>query len=668
MTVTDISFERGAPPPSSILIEGVEPLVDCGRYPIKREVGDRLVVSADIFREGHDKLAAVVRYRTWDSDAWHEVPMHPLENDRWEGEFPLQRNTRYIYTIAAFPDTFESWRDEIEKKRDAGLGLDLEIQEGVILLEDMLPRAEGTDATVLQRAVASVRSASNQVDAVAEMLRDDVIAAAHRNRSRAGWVTYQPDMTVIVDRVRARFAAWYEMFPRSAGSDPGRGATFKEVETHLPRIREMGFDVLYFTPIHPIGDTNRKGKNNTLNPKPDDPGVPYAIGSADGGHDAIEPGLGSEQDFRDLVAAASAQGLEIALDIAFQASPDHPWAQSHPEWFNRRPDGSIKYAENPPKKYEDIYPINFQNDDWQGLWQELRRIILHWVELGVRTFRVDNPHTKPTVFWEWLISEVQRDHPDTIFLSEAFTRPKVMKTLAKAGFAQSYTYFTWRNFKQELMDYLIELTQTEVKEYMRGNFFTNTHDILPYILQEGGRPAFQTRLVLAGTLSSVYGIYSGYELCENTAVAGKEEYLDSEKYEYKVWDWQRPGNIVEYISRFNRIRRDHPALQEYDNLSFLRADNDNVLCYIKALPAKGSYVMVAVNLDPFQPHHSALEIPHHILGTSHNDQIRVTELFTGESFLWQGAEETVYLDPQQNPAMMFDLRVWEHKDYEEPCF
>jgi starch synthase (maltosyl-transferring) len=368
------------------------------------------------------------------------------------------------------------------------------------------------------------------------------------------------------------------------------------------------------------------------------------------------------------VEEAAGYGIEIALDVALQGSPEHPWLRDHPEWFYTRPDGTIKFGENPPKKYEDMYPLNFQSDSWKEMWEEMRRIILHWVDQGVKTFRVDNPHTKPTVFWEWLITEVQREHPDVIFLSEAFTRPKVMRTLAKAGFAQSYTYFTWRNFKQEIMEYLLELTQSELKEYLRGNFFTNTHDILPYILQEGGRPAFMSRVVLAGTLSSVYGIYSGYELCENTPVPGKEEYRNSEKYEYKVWDWDRPGNISDYIARLNQIRRDHPALQEYDNLSFLHADDDNVLCYIKALPDRGSYVMVAVNLDPFQGHHANVEMPHHILGTTADDQVRATELFSNESFLWQGASQSVYLEPQTNPAMIFDLRVWEHKDFEEPCF
>jgi starch synthase (maltosyl-transferring) len=667
MTASSISFDTDAPAPSPILIENVQPVVDCGRYPVKREVGDTLAVSADIFREGHDKLTAVVKHRCWDSDVWDESPMRFIENDRWEGEVELPENTRVVYMVEAFPDYIETWRDEIIKKRGAALDVDLELREGLALFVEMAERVGEPDRRTLTDAVTSARVAEGQDEAIDVLLAPNVLAAAHRNRSRREAVTSQ-EHTVIVDRVAARFAAWYEMFPRSSGTEPHQSGTFRDVEAHLPRIRDMGFDVLYFTPIHPIGTTNRKGKNNTLNPGPDDPGVPYAIGSSAGGHDAIDPALGNEADFRHLVAAAEAHGLEVALDLAFQASPDHPWAQEHPEWFHIRPDGSIKYAENPPKKYEDIYPINFQNHDWQALWKELKRVVDHWIALGVKTFRVDNPHTKPTAFWEWLITETHRNHPDVIFLSEAFTRPKVMKALAKAGYAQSYSYFTWRNFKREIMEYLVEVTQTEVKEYMRVNFFPNTHDILPYILQEGGRPAFKFRLVLAGTLSSVYGIYSGYELCENTPVPGKEEYLNSEKYEYKVWDWDRPGNIVDYVASFNRIRREHPALQEYDNLFFLHASDDSVLCYIKALPEAASFTMIVVNLDPFQPHHSEVEIPHHILGTDHTDQVRVTELFTGESFIWQGGTETVYLDPEQNPAMIFDLRVWAHKDYEEPCF
>lgn len=668
MTVKTVSFAPDAPAPSPVLVENVAPAIDGGRYPVKREVGDVLTVSADIFREGHDKIAAVVKYRRWHDREWCEAEMRFVDNDRWEGSFVVDENTRYEFTVEAFPDDFETWRDEITKKLAAGLDVRLELQEGMLLLEDVLRRAESDDAATVARAMEQSLSATTQARSLEFLLDPVVVDVAQRHCSRVAAVEFEPYRSVIVDRVRARFAAWYEMFPRSAGTKPGTSATFRDVMNHLPRAQAMGFDVLYFTPIHPIGSTNRKGKNNTLNPGPDDPGVPYGIGSDVGGHDAIEPGLGTIEDFRELVSAAGNHGLEIALDIAFQASPDHPWAKEHREWFNIRPDGSIKYAENPPKKYEDIYPINFQNEDWQGLWHELKRVVMYWVQNGVKTFRVDNPHTKPTAFWEWLISEVHRTNPEVIFLSEAFTRPKVMRTLAKAGFAQSYTYFTWRNFKQEIMEYATELTQSEMKEYFRGNLFTNTHDILPYILQEGGRPAFRSRFVLAATLSSVYGIYSGYELCENTAVSGKEEYLNSEKYEHKVWDWDRPGNIIDDITRLNQIRREHPALQEYDNLSFLQASSDSVICYIKSLPERDSHVMVVVNLDPFQPHESTIEAPYHVLGSPPDAHIQATELFSNSTHIWQGTHQTVYLDPKENPANIFSLKVWQQKDYEEPCF
>ncbi len=654
--------------PSSILIENVQPQVDCGRYPVKREVGDVLEVSADIFREGHDLISAVVKYKAKDEEAWSEVDMAFVDNDRWSGKFPLERNTRYQYTIQTFPDVYGSWVYEIQKKIDVELDVRSELIEGMQIVEETLARADSSDADVIRNAISAARDEPDQKAAVHLLTNAEIAAAVHRSRSRAGAAQHEPVLEVVVDRVTARYSAWYSMFPRSAGTVPNQSGTFHDVEGQLPRIAGMGFDVLYFTPIHPIGMTNRKGKNNTLNALPGDPGVPYGIGSPDGGHDAIEPSLGTLDDFRRLVDRAAEHGMEIALDIALQASPDHPWAKEHPEWFYIRPDGSIKYAENPPKKYQDIYPINFANDDWKNLWLEVRRIIQFWVDNGVKTFRVDNPHTKPTIFWEWLIAEIQRDHPEVIFLSEAFTRPKVMKALAKAGFTQSYTYFTWRNFKQELMEYGTELTQTDMKEYLRGNLFTNTHDILPYILQEGGRPAFQFRVVLAATMSSVYGIYSGFELCEATPVPGREEYLNSEKYEFKVWDWDRPGNISEYIARINAIRREHPALQEYDNLCFHDASDENVLCYSKVSRDGSDIVLVIVNLDPFHAHESDIRLPIEEFKIERDGQYRAQELLTDETFLWSGPDQRVRLDPAVNPAMIFHIRPWIHQDYAEPCY
>jgi starch synthase (maltosyl-transferring) len=443
---------------------------------------------------------------------------------------------------------------------------------------------------------------------------------------------------------------------------PGRGANFAECEARLREIQAMGFDVLYLAPIHPIGRTNRKGRNNALVAQPGDPGSPWAIGNEHGGHKAVDPDLGTLADFDRFVAAARRHGLEVALDFAIQCSPDHPYVAEHPEWFHRRPDGTIKYAENPPKKYQDVHHLDFSCETWRSLWEEMKGIVLHWVGHGVRIFRVDNPHTKPVPFWEWLIREVQEEHPDVIFLSEAFTRPKMMRALAKAGFTQSYTYFTWRNFKQELTDYFTELTRSEMREYFRGNLFTNTPDILPEILQKGGRPAFRMRLALAATLSSVYGIYSGFELCENAAVPGTEEYLNSEKYEHKVWDWDRPGHIKDYVARVNRIRRDHPALQAYHNLRFYESEDDNVLFYGKIGPDGSAAILVAVNLDPFARHESVLHVPLADLGLGPDETYEMHELITDTRRLWKGSANVIRLDPEVEPAAIFAVRRWTRRE------
>ncbi len=651
--------------PSSILIEHVLPQVDCGRYPIKREVGDRIDVSADIFRDGHDKIAAVLQYRTRKESAWREAEMRFIDNDRWAASFTVDENTTYHYRVEAFPNLVDSWLDEIDKKLGADLNIASELLEGLHIFDEIASRAAGEDLTVISMAIAQARTADTQQRAV-DMLREEPVRDALRNnRSRTGRAT-SAELDVTVDRIAARFAAWYSMFPRSAGTVAGQSATFHDVENQLPRIAGMGFDVLYFTPIHPISKSKRKGRNNSLISVEGDPGVPYAIGSDEGGHDAIHPELGTLEDFRHLVDEAAKYNMEIALDVALQGSPEHPWLKEHPDWFYIRPDGTIKFGENPPKKYEDMYPLNFQSDAWKEIWDEMLRIILFWVDQGVKTFRVDNPHTKPTAFWEWLIGQVRAEHPEVIFLSEAFTRPKVMKALAKAGFGQSYTYFTWRNFKQELREYGEELTQTEMKDFFRANFFTNTHDILPPILQDGGTPAFKFRLVLAATMSSAYGIYSGYELCENTPVPGREEYLNSEKYEYKVWDWDRPGNISGYVSQVNAIRREHPALHEYDNLRFVETSDDNVLAYYKATEDGTDIVLVVVNLDPFHTHESSLSLPLEQMGVEPDGQIRGHELLSNETFLWTGGDQRVRLDPEHNPAMMFSLHEWEHHNFVEP--
>lgn len=653
---------------STIIIENVHPEIDAGRYPIKREVGDRLEVSADIFKEGHDVLAAVLRYRPFKENRWRETPMSIVDNDRWVGWCDLTENTRYLYTIAAWVDTFESWRREVMKKRQIRSDLSSELLEGQALVHAAAARADGEDHARLVDILTRWKLEPSQQGRLELALDEDLARLVGRYQERVALTVYGRELEVVVDRIRARYGAWYEMFPRSQGTARGQSATFKDCEARLPAIRDMGFDVLYLPPIHPIGRTNRKGRNNSLQSGPDDPGSPYAIGNEHGGHDAVDPNLGTLADFDRFARAVREHGMELALDFAINCSPDHPYVAQHPEWFYHRPDGTIKYAENPPKKYEDIYPLNFYCEEWRHLWAEMKRIILFWIEHGVTIFRVDNPHTKPVMFWEWLIREIQTEHPEVFFLSEAFTRPKMMRVLAKAGFNQSYTYFTWRNFKHELTEYLTELTRSEMKEYFRANFFTNTPDILPEILQQGGRPAFKFRLVLAATLSPSYGIYNGYELCENRAIPGTEEYLNSEKYEYKVWDWDRPGNIIDYITRINRIRRENPALHEYENLSFYEADNEHVLFYGKTTLDRRNAILVAVNLNPFHAQTARLKIPLADLGLAPDETYQLHDLITDRRALVTGDLYAIHLDPQQEPAAIFVVRRWTHREQEFDYF
>ncbi len=639
-----------------VVIERVEPELDGGRYPIKRVVGDVVAVEADVFCDGHDRIAAAIKYRPQEERDWREAPLTFLDNDRWGGQFPVTRNTRYLYTIEAWRDLFESWRGEVMKKHDAGLDVAVELVEGQALLERTREQAKGADRQALGALVKRLAALEgDQGRLLQTMLGEDVRQLMRRAGIRTNASRYKSELEVLVDRPTAKFAAWYELFPRSQSGDPDRHGTFDDVIRRLPYVQGMGFDVLYFPPIHPIGSKNRKGRNNTLTPGPDDPGSPYAIGSAEGGHDALHPELGTFDDFHRLVEAAHAHGLEIALDFAIQCAPDHPWIQEHPEWFDWRPDGSIRYAENPPKKYEDIVNVHFYRGALPSIWYELRDIVLFWVGHGVRIFRVDNPHTKPVPFWEWMIREVLDRHPDVIFLAEAFTRPKMMKQLAKVGFTQSYSYFTWRNTKQELTEYLTELTQDEPKEYMRPNFFANTPDINPVYLQTSGRAGFQVRLVLAATLSTVYGIYNGFELCEGTPIPGREEYLDSEKYEIKAWDYDRPGNIRAYVARLNQIRRENPALQDFVNLRFYNAWNDNILYYGKATAAKDNIILIAVNLDPHHGQAASFEVPLWELGLPDWADVAVEDLFTGQRFTWHGKVQQVWLDPQVNPCAIWRI-------------
>ena len=635
-----------------IVIERIKPELDCGRYAIKREVGDLVEISADIFKDGHDTLKASIAFRPEDETEWREAPMQFVDNDRWSGTFTVDRNCRYLYTVFAWTDWFASWAWDIRRKYDADQDVESELQEGALLVEAAIRRADADDRAALKRFARQMKSSGPQTERVTAGLSVELRDAMQRYPDRHDLTRYDRELPLQADRVRARFAAWYELFPRSMSDDPSRHGTFDDVIAKLPYVRDLGFDVLYFPPIHPIGRAHRKGRNNSLTAQPGEPGSPYAIGSDEGGHKDIHPELGTLDDFRRLVEAAAEHGLEIALDFAIQVSPDHPYVKDHPGWFFIRPDGTIKYAENPPKKYQDIYPLNFYGDDWEGQWNEWKSVILFWVEQGVKIFRVDNPHTKPVQFWEWMIRDVQRDHPDVIFLSEAFTRPKMMRVLAKAGFTQSYTYFTWRNYKAELQEYFEELTQSEMREYFRGNLFPNTPDINPEILQTGGRAAFMSRAVLATTLSSVYGMYSGFELCEGTPLPGKEEYLDSEKYEIKAWDWDRPGNIRPLIARLNRIRRENKALQEYDNLRFHLSDNDQILFYEKSTPDGDNILFIAVNLDPFNAHEGTLFFPMNTMGLGETESWEADELLTGYRWYFTGSHQQVRLDPGA-PAVIF---------------
>jgi starch synthase (maltosyl-transferring) len=643
-----------APRARHIVIEAVSPSVDCGRYPVKRVVGQPCVVEADIFRDGPAALAACIKWRLLGDERFTETPMAYLDNDRWRGEFPLLENGRYLFTIEAWTRGFVSWRDYFTKKAATGFEVAPNFAEGLAILDKILKRAESRDRALIGNYLTQLRKLDDPARAVPIMAAPEFEAAIERNEERADTVTYENTSPIIADRQRAQFGAWYEIFPRSCGTVSGRHATFREAEARLSDIRDMGFDIVYLAPIHPIGITHRKGANNSLTPSPDSPGSPWAIGNRAGGHMAVEPALGKLADFDHFVAIANGLGLEIALDFAIQCSPDHPWVSEHPQWFEHRLDGTIKYAENPPKLYQDIYPINFDTPDQTGLFEELKRIILFWIGHGIRIFRVDNPHTKPVAFWHWLISSVQKSYPEVIFLAEAFTRPKMMKTLAKIGFTQSYTYFTWRNNKQELTEYLTELSQSEMSDYFRPNFFVNTPDILPPMLQHGGRGAFKSRLVLAATLSPSYGMYSGYELCESEAIPGTEEYANSEKYEVKVRNWNTSNSLSRFIAHINAIRRTNPALQELTNLRFLTTDNDQILFYAKNSPDYSNVILVAVNLDPHNTQICTAFVPADVLGRRVGERYRVTDLLTGASYDW-GERNYVRLDPQVEPAHI--LRV-----------
>ncbi|MYZ47951.1 alpha-1,4-glucan--maltose-1-phosphate maltosyltransferase [Propylenella binzhouense] len=641
-----------------VVIEGVSPEIDGGRFPAKAAVGDRFAVEADIFCDGHDKIDAALLMWRADQEDWSEVRMAPLGNDRWRAETTVEANTRYRYTIVAWRDLFASWRDGATKKHAAGQDLRLELIEGRELIERTLEESDRIgegDRLVMERLVQRLTHELDDADLLADLLGDAAAALMKRVGLRTNLSRYPKELELVVDRRAAVFSAWYEVMPRSQSGDPARHGTFDDVIARLPYVRDLGFDVLYFPPIHPIGRKNRKGRNNALTAAATDPGSPYAIGSEEGGHDAIHPELGTFDDFARLVDAAREHGLEVALDFAIQCSPDHPWIKEHPEWFDWRPDGTIKFAENPPKKYEDIVNVHFYRGALPSLWYALRDVVLFWAGKGVRIFRVDNPHTKPVPFWEWMIREVQDKYPDAIFLAEAFTRPKMMKRLAKVGFTQSYSYFTWRNTKSELTEYMTELTRTDARHVMRPNFFVNTPDINPFFLQTSGRAGFQTRLVLAASLAGNYGVYNGFELCEAEAIPGKEEYLNSEKYEIRAWDWDRPGHIRKDIHLMNRLRRNNPALQQFANLVFYNAWNDNILYYGKMTEAKDNFLLFAVNLDPHNPQGADFEVPLWEFGLPDHASIDGEDLVTGQYFTWSGKVQHVWLDPRERPYAIWRL-------------
>jgi starch synthase (maltosyl-transferring) len=649
------------PPPAKpdcraprIAIEAITPQVDHGRYPVRRVLGELVTIEADLVADGHDKLAGAVLVRSADAAEAQAYPLTLVANDRWRAEVPLERMGRYVYTVSAWKDAFASFVHEVQQKHAAGIPTRLELQEGLALVAEAAPRHD-----LLSAMLGRLQGLPD--DALRPILLSDTMVGLMRQAAPRKFQVVSHEIVIDAERRAASFASWYEIFPRSQSGDPARHGTFKDVIGQLPRIAEMNFDVVYFPPIHPIGEINRKGRNNALRAGPGDPGSPYAIGSKEGGHDALHPELGTLSDFQDLLAAAKDHGLEVALDFAIQCAPDHPWLGEHPEWFDWRPDGSLRYAENPPKKYEDIVNVDFYTEGAQpSLWIALRDVVQFWVDQGIRLFRVDNPHTKPFPFWEWLITDIRARHPDTVFLAEAFTRPKIMYRLAKIGFSQSYTYFTWRNTKAEIQDYLTELTTTAPKDFFRPHFFVNTPDINPLFLQTSGRGGFLIRAALATTLSGLWGMYNGFELCEAAPVPGREEYLNSEKYEIKAWDYDRPGNIVAEISQLNRIRRANAALHSHLNVEFLPCDNPYVV-YFRKFASDGNTLLVAISMDPFNIQDATIELPLWRFGLPDDGLLAAEDLMRAQKFVWSGKFQPVRLNPFEQPFCIWRVAPADRK-------
>lgn len=657
-----------------VVIEGVTPQVDSGRYPVKRVVGEPLVVGADVFTDGHDSVSCALLFRAAGETRWHAARMVAVGNDRWEGTFTAHTVGRYAYSVLGWVDHLLTWQRDLVKRRAAGQELHVDLLRGSQLVGELAKRLQGDLRRTAEQWAERLADADADEDARYALAQDPAItemAWRHPDPSRV--MQFEPILEVEVGPLRARYSAWYELFPRSLPGDPGRHGTLADVKARLPDIAAMGFDVLYLPPIHPIGRAHRKGPNNSATAGPDDIGSPWAIGGPEGGHKSVHPDLGTVEDLRDLATAARAQGIELALDIAFQCSPDHPYVTEHPEWFLKRPDGSIQYAENPPKKYQDIYPFDFECADWRALWEELASVVEYWIAQGVQVFRVDNPHTKPFAFWEWLIARITAAHPEVVFLSEAFTRPRVMQRLAKLGFTQSYTYFTWRNTRQEIEQYFTELSRPPLSDFFRPNLWPNTPDILPEYLQFGGRPAFMTRLVLAATLGASYGIYGpAFELLERAPrVPGAEEYLDSEKYQLRQWDLAQPGNLREFITRVNRIRRENPALHTDRGLVFHRCDNDTIVVYSKGLAADATSgdaaqdagtIIVVASVDPHHVQSGWLDLDLAALGLSADRPYQVHDLLADARFLWNGSRNFVRLDPSVSPAHVLRIRRRVHTE------
>lgn len=643
-----------------VIVEGVSPEVDCGAFPAKRIVGDFVIVEADISADGHDAVAGEVLYRYDPEEAWRRAPMSWVGNDRWRGGFPASSVGKCYYTVEGWIDRFETWRNAMIKRIDSGTDVPAEWLIGASLVEEAASRAAPDDAARLRDWVRVARKEQGSESDKQEILGDELAAIVQRYPDRRFARRYGKELGLVVDREKAAFSAWYEMFPRSCASEPGRYGTLRDCEARLPYVAAMGFDVLYLPPIHPIGHTFRKGKDNKIGAGPDDAGSPWAIGSEQGGHTSIDPKLGTLDDLERLIATARTHEIEIALDLAFQCSPDHPYVREHPEWFRKRPDGTIQYAENPPKKYQDIVPLDFETPRWRELWEELERVVLFWIDRGVRIFRVDNPHTKALPFWEWMIGDVKARHPEVLFLAEAFTRPKLMYGLAKAGFSQSYTYFTWRNTKPELTSYFQHFAESGVREYFRPNLWPNTPDILPEFLQTGGRAAFLIRLILAATMAGNYGIYGpAFERCENTPrEPGSEEYLNSEKYEVKYWDPRTVGTLKDFIAHLNRIRRENRALQRDSNLRFHETDNPEVICYSKATDDLSDVIIILCNLDPFHKQTGWIDLDLAALGLDPRKTFQAHDLLSDGRFLWHGARNYFELTPEIRPAHIMKVRKW----------